>query len=446
MQEKHEQVIKKKSIRTTWIQTSVIPALLLGTILVMISVNALMNGITHEISRSLEVAALSLSHTYSLFAPGDYALEDGILKKGEKELSGDYSIVDEMKEAYNMELTLFYGDRRVLTTIIDSDGNRVIDTKASEEVVDRVLAHGGEYFSKRLNINGGSYYGYYVPVKNQDGQVVGMAFAGRHSEAVLKYVLSSILQSVLVSLLVIAVSIVCCVMASHGVLDSLHSIMEYLGFLAQSDFTKKMPQKVIGRNDEIGEMGRSAVIVSQSLKDMVTIDPLTGLANRRACGQYLLQKIDACEKCHQDNITVAIADIDFFKKINDCYGHECGDRVLLAVAKVFLKHMEEKGIVSRWGGEEFLFVFEKPIAQAKLEMQAIFDEIRSMDFKYEDKHFDVTLSAGMNGNIVGYNFDKIVKLADDMLYQGKQSGRDRIVTTQGEVILPHEPDKQAGQA
>lgn len=443
MQERDEQVIKKRSIRTTWIQTSVIPAFLLGVILVIISVNALMDGITHEISRSLEVAALSLSHTYSLVAPGDYALEDGILKKGDKKLSGDYSIVDEMKKVYNMELTLFYGDRRVLTTIIDRDGNRVIDTKASKEVVDHVLERGDAYFSKKVNISGGAYYGYYVPIKNQNGQVVGMAFAGKSSEVVMQSVLSSILQSVLVSLLVIAVSIVCCVMVSHGVVDSLHAIMEYLGFLAQSDFTKKMPQKVVGRKDEIGEMGRSAVIVSQSLKEMVTIDSLTGLSNRRTCGKYLLEKIEACEKSHRDDITVAIADIDFFKKINDCYGHECGDRVLVAVAEVFSKHMGENGIVSRWGGEEFLFVFEKPIAQSKHDMQAILNEIRGMDFQYEEKHFGVTLSAGMNGNIVGHNFDKIVKLADDMLYQGKEGGRNRIVTNEGEVILP---DKQAGQA
>ena len=110
--------------------------------------------------------------------------------------------------------------------------------------------------------------------------------------------------------------------------------------------------------------------------------------------------------------------------------------VLVTIADVMKKHFFDEGIVARWGGEEFLFVYEKPLAEAKLAMQALLDEIRGIDFEYEERHFRVTLSVGMNGSIVGHTFDEIVKGADDMLYEGKQQGRNRIVTTGGEVILP----------
>lgn len=436
MKEKKERRIRKKSIRTTWIQISVIPALLLGIILIFISVNSLINGMTQEVSKALSVAAHSVYNTYSLVAPGDYVMEDGILKKGDIVLTGDNAIVDALKDSYDMDITLFYEDERILTTIVDEEGKRVTGTKADFDTAQWVLGHNREYFSQDLRINGQHYYGYYVPVLNKDGSVVGMAFAGKTSGDVMKSVYTSMFKSILVSLLVVFVALMCCMAACQKIVTSLGAIMEYLGHLSNGDFTGKMPDSVLGRKDEIGEMGRYAAIVSKSLKEMITTDPLTGLCNRRACGSFLRKKIELCEKYRQDRVTVAIGDIDFFKKINDEYGHECGDMVLVTIADVMKKHFFEEGIVARWGGEEFLFVYEKPLAEAKLAMQALLDEIRGIDFEYEERHFRVTLSVGMNGSIVGHTFDEIVKGADDMLYEGKQQGRNRIVTTGGEVLLP----------
>lgn len=427
---------RKKSIRTTWIQITIIPALLLGCMLVFISSNSLINGMTQEVSQALSVAAHSVYNTYSLIAPGDYVMEDGILKKGDLVLSGDYTIIDALKESYNMDITLFYGNERILTTILDENGDRVTGTMADIDTAQWVLEHNREYFSHDLMISGQSYYGYYVPMLNRDGTVVGMAFAGKTSSAVMKSVYSSMCKSILVGFLVIFVGLMCCMAAGQKIVTSLDAIMAYMGHLANGDFTKKMPESVLVRKDEIGEMGRYASIVSKSLKEMITTDPLTGLFNRRACGDFLAGKIALCDKYQENRVTVAIGDIDFFKRINDEYGHECGDMVLVTLADVMKKHFYDEGMVSRWGGEEFLFVFEKPLEQAKQEMQALLEEIRTIDFVYEEKHFQVTMSVGMNGTIVGQSFDSIVKQADDMLYEGKMQGRNRIVTMEGEVILP----------
>lgn len=427
---------KKKSLKTTWIQVTVVPTLILGIVLTILSANTLIKGMTKELSESLSVAAHSLYNTYSLIAPGDYVMEEGVLKKGDVVLSGDYRIVDALKESYNMEITLFYGDKRELTTIKDESGQRVIDTQANPEAVKWVLEKNREYFAKNIMINGVDYYGYYIPVLNKDKSVVGMAFAGKTSESVMNSVLNSVVRSVLISLVIILIALLSCMAASQKIIESIHMIMEYLEYLAKTDFSQKMPDKVLKRNDEIGDMGRHASIVHNSLKELITADPLTKLYNRRACGTFLEKKISMCEKYQENKITVAIGDIDFFKKINDTYGHDCGDMVLVTVADVLKKHFKEDGLVARWGGEEFLFIFEKPLAQAKADMQAIYNEIRAIDFEYEGRHFKVTLSGGMNGIIVGKTFDQVVKLADDQLYQAKETGRNRIITTDGEVILP----------
>lgn len=427
---------KKKSLKSTWIQIAVVPTLVLGIALTLLSANSLVQGMTKELSESLSVAAHSLYNTYSLVAPGDYVMEDGKLKKGDTVLSGDYRIVDALKESYNMEMTLFYGNERVLTTIMDEASNRVIGTQADPEAARWVLEKNREYFVRNIRINGVDYFGYYIPVLNKDNTVVGMAFAGKTSESVMNSVYTSVIRSVLISVMIVFVALITCLVSSQHIIESLHLIMEYLEHLAKTDFSQKMSDKVLKRNDEIGDMGRHAAVVQQSLKELITSDPLTKLSNRRACGTFLEKKIALCEKYQENKICVAIADIDYFKKINDRYGHECGDIVLVTVADVFRKYFRESGLVARWGGEEFLFVFEKPLAEAQNDMQALLNEIRSIDFEYEGKSFKVTLTAGMNGNIIGHNFDQIIKQADDMLYEGKEGGRDRIVTTQGDVILP----------
>jgi len=266
---------KKRSIKKTLVRLSVMPAVFIGLALTAISVHSLWIGMTEEISNSLSIAANSLYNTYSLVAPGDYELKDGVLMKGEQQIEGDYKIVDALKESYGMEITLFYGDERKLTTITDEAGNRVVGTKANPETVHWVLETGRKYFSEKVEINGENYFGYYIPVLNKDKSIVGMAFAGVKRVDVMYSIRDSIMQSVLICVIVIVATMLVCVVASQKIIEALKHITEYLGYLSQSDFSQKMPKIVLRREDEIGDMGRYAEVVGKSLKDMITTDPLT---------------------------------------------------------------------------------------------------------------------------------------------------------------------------
>lgn len=425
---------KKKSIRRTLIGLSVVPAVFVGIALMIISVHSQWNGMTGEVSNSLAIAANSLYNTYSLVAPGDYELKDGKLVKGELMIEGDYAIVDALKESYGMEITLFYGDERKLTTITDADGKRLVGTKADSQTVHWVLETGRKYFSQKVEINGEDYFGYYIPMLNKDKSVVGMAFAGKKRAEVIDSIAGSMMKSILICLLVVVSTLLVCVAASQKIVEALKSIMEYLGFLAQSDFSRKMPKHVQSRTDEIGDMGKYAEDVSRSLEEMITTDPLTKLFNRRACKKYLEKWIDICDKRQENRITVAIGDIDHFKKINDTYGHDCGDLVLVTVSDIFKMHMKDNGCTARWGGEEFLLVFEKELEVASEQLCEILKEIKNHEFEYKGEKFHVTLTVGVNGDIIGHSFDEIVNSADECLYKGKTDGRDRLVFTNGKVI------------
>lgn len=427
---------KKKSLKQMLIRQSVIPAVFVGAVLTIIAAEALFTGMTNEIRNSLSVAAHSVYNTYSIAAPGDLRLKDGLLVKGDMLIDGDYYIVDSLKKSYGMEITLFYGDERKLTTITDENGERVTGTKAADEASHWVLENGHEYFSQKVEIDGEDYFGYYVPIFNEDKTVAGMAFAGKKRAEVMNSVRTIMFQSVAVCVVAILATLLFSVAASQKMIQSLHSIMEYLGYIAKSDFSKKMPQSVVQRKDEIGDMGRYAETVSKSLKDMITTDPLTGLYNRRACKNYLEKKIAGCNREGKNSLAVAIGDIDYFKKINDTYGHDCGDMVLIKISEIFEEKMKGIGSVARWGGEEFLLVFEQDIESAGKRLGEILEEIRSMDFEYGNQHFGVTLTFGISGDIAGHSFDEIIKEADNRLYKGKEGGRNRIITSDGNIILP----------
>ncbi len=426
---------KKKSIKRTLIGLSVIPAIFIGIAITYISQRTQWESMTNEISNSLALVSRSVYNTYSFVAQGDYVLEDGVLMKGEQVIEGDYSIVDALKSSYGMEITVFYGNERYLTTIKDAEGKRIVGTAADEQAVHWVLEEGREYFSEKVEINGEDYFGYYTPILNQDKSVVGMSFAGKKRAEVMNYIQSGMVQSVLISAVIVIITLLVSVVSSQKIIEALRTIMEYLGHLANSDFSQKMPQNVLKRKDEIGDMGHYAEVVNRSLKEMITTDPLTGLYNRRACKLYLDKWIEKSNKQNKDLVAVGIGDIDFFKKINDTYGHDCGDLVLVTVSQIFKKYMKDNGCASRWGGEEFLFVFEEDLESVKKRLETMLREIRDYEFVYKEHKFRITLSFGLNAMIVGKTFDEIINEADECMYRGKEGGRDRILVTDGTEIL-----------
>ncbi len=163
---------------------------------------------------------------------------------------------------------------------------------------------------------------------------------------------------------------------------------------------------------------------NEQLKKQASIDPLTGLYNRRRTMEYLEKLLRAPE--HQ--ISICICDIDLFKRVNDTYGHDVGDIVLKKISETFRKELPAGTFVSRWGGEEFLLIF--PISngdEAHMFLENLRSKIKAIVFDGGSEKFSVSLTFGL----VEYDFHSdvtaILKQADEKLYLGKESGRDRII-------------------
>lgn len=153
-------------------------------------------------------------------------------------------------------------------------------------------------------------------------------------------------------------------------------------------------------------------------------DALTGLCNRYGINEYMVQ---AFENKDENHAAVIIMDIDDFKKINDVYGHECGDEVLRMVANVPLKIMCEHSHCCRWGGEEFLLIMQCG-HDPKTVAENIRREVENTPVKYKDNVIHVTSSLGVciADSLNGASIHNIVDMADKALYESKKNGKNQV--------------------
>ncbi len=163
------------------------------------------------------------------------------------------------------------------------------------------------------------------------------------------------------------------------------------------------------------------------LQQMASVDTLTQLMNRRSMNDYLSQLVYEKDK-KGDVFSIAIADLDFFKKINDNYGHDAGDYILKEVSGIFSKTMEGRGKVARWGGEEFLFCFEDlNVGQSFNILDEMRQSIEAHEFDYHDTKIKVSITIGLEEYYHITGIEGTISKADNKLYEGKAAGRNRVI-------------------
>ncbi|MBT3879696.1 MAG: diguanylate cyclase [Candidatus Scalindua sp.] len=166
----------------------------------------------------------------------------------------------------------------------------------------------------------------------------------------------------------------------------------------------------------------------QEVERLSRIDPLTELSNRRSFSTDALRLLQLAIR-HKKKLSCAMLDIDFFKKVNDTYGHDFGDKVLIAVAKASRNQLRKTDLLARFGGEEFCFLFaETDLNGAALIAERIRLAISKLEFHFEKIRFSVTVSIGVSGLLDSNdNMENMIKRSDTSLYKAKENGRNRIV-------------------
>jgi len=179
---------------------------------------------------------------------------------------------------------------------------------------------------------------------------------------------------------------------------------------------------------------RSNLDVLHKLNEQANTDALTGLYNRRR----MLEDIDLQQAlCERNNskFSLILGDIDYFKKLNDTYGHAAGDAGLRYLSKLLKDTVRKTDSVSRWGGEEFLILLsgsgEKEAYQIANTLREL---VENQSVEFEGKHLRFTLSFGVAQYKMGETIDRTIHNADLALYEAKVKGRNRVVLHQPSII------------
>lgn len=172
------------------------------------------------------------------------------------------------------------------------------------------------------------------------------------------------------------------------------------------------------------EMEGKLIEYNRKLMKQANTDTLTGLYNRRRTMEYLEQLL----KTPDTQISICLCDIDFFKRVNDTYGHDIGDVVLKKISETFQKRLPPDTFISRWGGEEFLLIFPRLNGdETIIALETLRQKIKEIVFDGGIETFSVTLTYGLVEYDYHSDITTLLKEADEKLYLGKESGRDRIV-------------------
>lgn len=173
-------------------------------------------------------------------------------------------------------------------------------------------------------------------------------------------------------------------------------------------------------------------VVEEKIKELSIRDPLTNIYNRRYIFERL-KEIKAKYKRHKEDFSIIIIDLDYFKNINDSFGHMAGDFALQEFTKVIQRRLRSFDLLGRYGGEEFIIVMINCVKEDALKrVETILEEIRETTFEYNDNQMKFTFTAGIaDSNDFDFNnivLDKLLDTADKRLYKGKELGRNRIIS------------------
>jgi polar amino acid transport system substrate-binding protein len=178
-------------------------------------------------------------------------------------------------------------------------------------------------------------------------------------------------------------------------------------------------------NKKIAEANRQLEEKGAELKKLSITDVLTNLYNRRYADNKLEEEINRISRYNGD-LSIILADLDYFKKVNDTWGHQIGDEVLISFARLLTDNTRECDLVSRWGGEEFLIICPETNAQgASVQAEHLRQIYSQLPFDTIDKQ---TASFGVATLMPGETKTSLIQRADEALYQAKKKGRNRVHT------------------
>ena len=287
---------------------ALLPLIILGAATLAVSNIEINAVVTDSIENGLRASAHSVSDTLSYVDEGEYFVDGDILYKGEFNITDATMIADDLRNSADTDITVFFGDTRYMTSVIDDSGNRVLYTQAGAAIIEKVLKGGQEHFATNVDVVGQKYFAYYMPLYAPDGStIVGMVFAGMpqaDAEGQINAIIGIVAGMVIGVIVVVAIIVFIAVLQ---MVKALREGTEALEKLSEGKLNVDLSEKVLKRKDELGIIGRAI----QKLKEELTgiISSIKEQSNELNDSSVYLQEKAAASAEHVNQVERAVEEI-----------------------------------------------------------------------------------------------------------------------------------------
>lgn len=254
------------TLRKKMLVLTVLPIFVLGILVIFLSLTVVKNAMVSEIEDALRSAATATFAAYDQNSGSYIEAANGDIWKGSYNISKSDSIVDSIKEKSGMEVTFFYGNRRIMTSAVDANGNRILGSPAGDKIVETVLNNGEEYFSHAVSIDGTIFYGYYTPVY-QDGTAspIGMIFIGANKQKKDATVHRIIYTMIACTVSLMVLCIIISVFYSSSISRSLKKSIGVVQAVAAGNLKTSIDKHLLKKDDEVGDLSRAILQLQQEM-------------------------------------------------------------------------------------------------------------------------------------------------------------------------------------
>lgn len=261
----------KLTIRKKMILCASMPICILGIIIVIIAMTSLKSSIIRQVENSLKGTASATLAAYDQNSGLYMMAENGDVWKGGYNISSSGKLLDSIKEKSGVDVTFFYETQRIMTSIKDENGDRILGSPVGKKIEETVLQNGQEYFSKNVSVDGELYYGYYIPVfqKDDNTHAIGIVFAGVNKNATLNSVLSIVFYMVITVVIIAAAGIVAASLFANSMSKALNAEIGCVEELATGNLNVALNQKHFMRKDEVGDLTRAIGKLQSDLRNII---------------------------------------------------------------------------------------------------------------------------------------------------------------------------------
>ncbi len=370
--------------RTKLFLLNSLPLLLFAMVSLLLGITQFRSSLYEEKEGNLRSTALAALTMYSSQGYGDYQRrEDGHVWRGMNlNISEKASIVDGLKKQTGVDITFYFGNTAVMTSVRDENDRRCFGLAADEAIREYTLQQGKQLWCRRLTVNGKLCQAYVIPIRQEsDDTVVGALMASKPADDFYADISQYILTTVAVMVVVLGAVLI--------------FIRWHVGWFAQ-------------KFSEVADRSR--------------LDLLTGIFNKLTFEGEVKSRL---KKQEQGQYAVLMLfDMDDFKQVNDRFGHQAGDEVLKAFAEILSHSFRNYDIVGRIGGDEFMVFMsgmtEETLPHSEELARRVMDALKALEI---GEVRDLTCSIGIGTDDGHADFDSLYALADKALYAAKQKGK-----------------------